>query len=110
MLFFLCCFFPAANEVKGQALKGLAMNKIVEGNNTFAADLYARLVETSKSNLFFSPNSIYNALGMTYLGARGRTAREITAVLHVDINQKLVAPAFEKLIQKLKAPRMVVVE
>ena len=44
---------------------------VVEGNERFALDLYARLRTAQSGNLFFSPSSISTALAMTYAGARG---------------------------------------
>jgi serpin B len=52
-------------------------------NNAFAADLYGRLAAKGNGNLFFSPNSIETALAMTWTGARGDTAAEMAAVLHL---------------------------
>jgi len=84
------------------------MNKIIEGNNTFATDLYAQLARAFKGNLFFSPNSIHTALGMTYLGARDQTAREMADVLHLAFDREEIAPAFGELIRALYNPRMIV--
>jgi serpin B len=52
----------------------------VAANNDFALDLYARLAE-GDDNVFFSPYSILNALAMTELGARGRTAEQMEKAL-----------------------------
>jgi len=46
-----------------------------------AADLYGRL-SARPGNLVFSPLSVAVALAMTRIGARGRTATEMGAVLH----------------------------
>ena len=48
----------------------------------FAVDLTKR-VAGSGGNVFFSPHSIAAALAMVRAGARGETAREIDAVLHL---------------------------
>jgi serpin B len=74
---------------------------VVEGNNCFAFDLYARLSQ-EKSNLFFSPHSISNALAMTYDGARGNTAIEMKNVLHFPFDQNGLDPAFADLIRQLQ--------
>src|SRR5438067_2288799 len=47
------------------------MQAIADGNNRFAIDLYAKLRETEKGNLFFSPYSVHTALAMTATGAKG---------------------------------------
>jgi serpin B len=54
---------------------------VVEGNNKFALELYAKL-KSAEGNLFFSPYSISTALAMTYAGARERTAGQMADVLH----------------------------
>jgi len=54
---------------------------IVEGNNKFALELYAKL-RAREGNLFFSPYSISTALAMTYAGARGETEAQMWKTLH----------------------------
>src|SRR5580658_7537928 len=54
---------------------------LVEGNTAFALDLYARLAG-APGNLFFSPYSISTCLAMTYAGARGNTASQMSHVFH----------------------------
>ncbi|NWI11150.1 SPB10 protein, partial [Crypturellus soui] len=49
----------------------------------FSVDLFKQLNETNKGkNIFFSSWSISAALAMTYLGAKGNTAKEMAEVLH----------------------------
>jgi serpin B len=70
------CFgadIPAAKEKTEEA--------VVEGNNRFAVELYAKLRE-QEGNLFFSPYSVSAALAMTYAGARGETEAQMAKVLH----------------------------
>jgi serpin B len=55
---------------------------IAKANNAFALDLYAKL-SPAPGNIFFSPSSIETALAMTYAGARGQTAKQMAAVLHL---------------------------
>lgn len=50
--------------------------------NAFGAELHGKLAK-SPGNLFYSPASIALALGMTREGARGTTATEMDAVLHL---------------------------
>jgi len=54
---------------------------VVEGNNNFALESYAKL-RAREGNLFFSPYSISTALAMTYAGARGQTEAQMWRVLH----------------------------
>ena len=75
---------------------------VVEGNSAFALDLYAKLKE-QEGNLFFSPFSISTALAMTHTGARSETAAQMEKVLHFDIGQERLHPAFKALIEDLNA-------
>ena len=55
--------------------------KLAESVNHFAWDLYQNLLmKNPNDNLFFSPASIAMALGMTYLGARNETAKQMMNV------------------------------
>jgi serpin B len=50
--------------------------------DAFGADLYALLTEQAP-DVVFSPASVAGALGMALAGARGRTAAELQAALHL---------------------------
>jgi serpin B len=52
-------------------------------DEAFAADLY-RLLAGAAPDLVFSPASVAAALCMALLGARGKTAAELAAALHLD--------------------------
>ena len=73
---------------------GPATEQTVQANNDFAMTLYRRLSqEHQESNLFFSPYSLFSALGMALEGARGETARQMGEALrfpadlrHADSN------------------------
>ena len=67
---------------------------LAQGNSAFAIDLYQKLA-SEKGNLFFSPYSVSQALGMTYSGARGNTAAEMKQTLHFPFAQKELGPAFK---------------
>jgi serpin B len=69
------------------------VQSVVAGNNSFALDLYAQ-VSDRDGNLFFSPYSVNKALAMTYAGARGDTAAEMAAVLHLTLGPDLQHRAF----------------
>jgi serpin B len=58
--------------------------KISQSANEFTFNLYKQLNDAQPdANLFFSPYSIYNALGMTYAGATEDTKREFEKALHI---------------------------
>ncbi len=69
----------------------------VEGNNTFALDLYGQL-RTQPGNLFFSPESISTAFAMAYAGARGETATQMASVLHFTLPASEIHPAMGSLL------------
>ena len=50
--------------------------------NSFGLDIYKKLAETP-GNVFFSPISISFALGMTSLGAKGNTLREMLTTMKI---------------------------
>jgi serpin B len=75
---------------------------LVEGNTTFALDLYEKLSE-QKGNLFFSPYSISTALALTYAGARGVTAQQMVEVLNFSKDQDQLHAAFAQLQTQLNA-------
>ncbi len=72
------------------------MQQLVNGNTTFAVDVYTVLKER-EGNLFFSPCSISSALAMTYAGARGETEAQMRNALHFLLNQDALHPAFTDL-------------
>jgi serpin B len=67
-----------------QATASEGRTAVVRGSNRFAVDLYHR-VRGEEGNLLMAPLSLYAAFGMTYGGARSRTAEEMADVLHVEI-------------------------
>ncbi|XP_077207292.1 leukocyte elastase inhibitor-like, partial [Paroedura picta] len=61
------------------------MAVLEKGNWELAVSLYNRFQETKpKGNFIFSPVSIYTALVMLSLGARGNTATQLAKMLHFD--------------------------
>jgi serpin B len=69
---------------------------LVEGNSTFAIDLYQALRKTG-GNVIYSPYSISLALAMTYAGARGETERQMADTLHFILAQDRLHSAFDSL-------------
>jgi serpin B len=76
---------------------------VVQGNSEFAFDLYAR-VRTGDGNVCFSPYSVSNALAMTYAGARGQTATQMSRVLHFPFGGDRLHSAFATVISDLNGP------
>jgi serpin B len=72
------------------------LEQVVKVNDQFAIDLYSQLKD-KEGNLFFSPYSISTTLAMTYGGARGNTAKEMSRTLHFTLSQKIIPSAFAKL-------------
>jgi len=77
-----CCVIQAAVGVE-RDLKSVASD-----TNAFALDLYGQIAGEASGNLFFSPTSIGTALAMAYAGARGETAEEMRAVLHLSLEDE----------------------
>ncbi len=76
------------------------LSALVEGNSTFAVDLYQTL-RGEEGNLFFSPYSISIALAMTYAGARNQTEVQMAEALHYTLPQERLHPTFNALDQEL---------
>lgn len=83
--------------------------RIIRGNNTFALDLFRKLVrdqssdpETQSSNLFFCPYSVLTALVMAYAGSREQTARQMSETLHFPESDPELHTVFVQLAQTLE--------
>lgn len=72
---------PPEPEI-AQRAEEFDLDAIARANNQFAIDLYHQLNDDSNGNLLFSPYSLSLALGMTYSGARGETARQMAQVMY----------------------------
>jgi serpin B len=79
------------------------LQNAVAGNNAFAFDLHARLVEPGKNSMT-SPFSISSALAMVWAGARGETASQLASALHFSLPQERFHPAFNALDLALQKP------
>lgn len=93
---------PAARSLAAVPSGPSVAGSFVQENNAFAVKLFRQL-GASEGNLFFSPYSISAALGMTYDGARGITAREMASALHFRVPQKELPHAFKALTGDLLA-------
>jgi serpin B len=80
------------------------MATLVEGNSSFAFELYQTLTKDTSNdegNLFYSPYSISLALVMTYAGARDETEQQMARTLHFILPQDRLHPACNNLDIKL---------
>jgi serpin B len=91
---------PAANAGPSGLAVPADVRTLVQGNNAFALDLFARL-RNQEGNLFYSPYSISTALAMTSAGARGATAEQMAQVLHFSLDARRLHPAFAELIRAI---------
>lgn len=73
---------------------------LAEGNSAFAFELYQELKEED-GNIFYSPYIVSAILAMAYAGARGDTEKQMADVLHFDLAQEDLHPAFNWLDQEL---------
>jgi serpin B len=82
---------PITPQLSGPALWA-DLRDIGTSYNAFGLNLFARL-RVQKGNLFVSPLSIASMLTMLWAGARGDTAFEMQAVLHISTS---VAPELDR--------------
>jgi serpin B len=74
--------------------------EVAADNNALGLDLYKRVAQAD-DNVFISPHSIAVALAMTYEGARGDTAAQMSESLHFEVSPERLRPAFQALEQAL---------
>src|ERR1700690_2265803 len=94
---------PSANLAKSSLARDTnpnvsptALSTLVDGNNTFAINLYEAL-RSQDGNLVFSPYSISLALAMTYAGARNETESQMAKAMDFTVTQAQLHPAFNAL-------------
>ena len=57
---------------------------VASSNNILALKLYHSLRSENANNMVFSPLSLFTSLSMTYMGARGNTAKQMEAVMDLE--------------------------
>src|SRR5262249_34289991 len=72
---------------------------VAAGNNAFALDLHRKL--SADGNVFFSPVSVSTALSMSYAGAKGDTATEMSKALHHPFEGEQLHQGYAGLLGKL---------
>lgn len=90
------------DQSAAQPLEGRELIETAYACNLFALDMYRELA-AGKENIFFSPWSLSYALAMTYEGARGRTADEMSSVLHFSASESARRRSFSLIDKKLNA-------
>lgn len=78
------------------------LQRLVQGCNSFALDLYRQLGDDIGRQFIFSPYSIACALGMTLAGAKENSAREIRQLLHLEMAEDRIHRAFAELHEQTK--------
>ncbi|XP_059137187.1 serpin B11 isoform X2 [Peromyscus eremicus] len=69
------------------------MNPITTANAEFCLDVFKELSSSNAGeNIFFSPLSMFYALSMLLLGARGKSAEQMEKVLHYDNFSEFLKP------------------
>ncbi len=91
-----------SNREKNPSVTDGNLQTLVDGNNTFALDMYQAL-HSESGNLILSPYSMSLALAMTYAGARGDTESQMAEVLHFTQGQEPTHSAFNALDLKLES-------
>ncbi len=92
--------FSQNNNLIISANDALQNQTVVDGNNTFAFELFLKSGK-DKENVFMAPISISAALAMTYAGAKTETEKQMSNVLHFNLNQKNFHKEFKTLIDSL---------
>lgn len=79
------------------------LNAVVDANNQFTFDLYAKY-KSKAGNIFFSPYSISSAIAMTYEGAKGQTADQIQSVFNFPKDDTIRREGFLGINTQINSP------
>lgn len=104
--FGLVVFVVVVNEVSSSSVDNTDQTK---GNLKFSLDLYKELAQVH-GNLVTSPASLEIVLALTYLGAKGSTARQIASIINKTNDQKSMTSSAISLLNVLKSEDNVTLE
>ncbi|XP_049800497.1 leukocyte elastase inhibitor-like isoform X2 [Schistocerca nitens] len=79
----------------------VALQNISQANNLFTFDMY-KVLAAEPGNLFFSPISIQVILALTFLGAKGYTAKEIARGLRLPEDRAVVEDGVGAVMNRLQ--------
>ncbi|XP_049951607.1 serpin B4-like isoform X1 [Schistocerca serialis cubense] len=79
----------------------VALQNISQANNVFTFDMY-KVLAAEPGNLFFSPISIQVILALTFLGAKGNTAKEIARGLRLPEDRAVVEDGVGAVMNRLQ--------
>ncbi|XP_049775722.1 leukocyte elastase inhibitor-like isoform X6 [Schistocerca cancellata] len=79
----------------------VALHNISQANNVFTFDMY-KILAAEPGNLFFSPISIQVILALTFLGAKGNTAKQIARGLRLPEDTTVVEDGVGAIMNRLQ--------
>ncbi len=70
---------------------------LINGNNSFAIEMFHQLLNENDGNIVFSPYSVSSAFALLYPGTSGDTKSEIKNTLHFNLDDGAFLKAFNKI-------------
>ncbi len=74
-----------------------SVQSLVTSLNDFSFAFYDEIIKDGKTNIFYSPYSIFIALSMAYEGARNNTAAQMKDILNILQNDSVTESSFGRL-------------
>jgi serpin B len=74
-----------------------SVQSLVESLNDFSFEFYNEIIKDEKSNVFYSPYSIFTALSMAYEGSKANTATQMKDILNILQNDSVTESSFGRL-------------
>ncbi|KAK4872894.1 hypothetical protein RN001_014923 [Aquatica leii] len=99
MKYFVLFFFGLATVY----CDDVNLDNFAAGNNKFSFDVYKEIKATENGNFLFCPLSAEIILGLTRVGARGKTGAEMSKALHLPDDVNKIERIFKTLTPKLKS-------